>query len=302
MKKIICCILFASLFTACKRDPSQLLVGRWSFSSFDVPGLRDFIDSVRYNDDADDITIKKTLLGDKLILRQDSSFDFVLFRQYIHGKWNYDTSSHNLFLKDVSANKFDVTVHVDSIYPNKLQFDMDEFTLNKLLWKHADDENGYHFLFNKPYCAFVLDADNEIYRNEKDDPYSKANNWWRMKPAQRETDDQIKQRVLAHLNFWETLFKDADNKQRAYVPFYWFASPLVIASYGAQMNYYEDAKQEWDQNFYDSVDAHKGYEYMRKCFSKKINYIESDDKYEKSGDIARQLKENYMNSFGLKDE
>lgn len=60
------------------------------------------------------------------------------------------------------------------------------------------------------------------------------------------------------------------------------------------MKLYADVKKEWDENFYDSAQAHKGYEIMRKCFSKKLKYLQTDDKYLRNEDIIRQLKNNFL--------
>ena len=56
-------------------------------------------------------------------------------------------------------------------------------------------------------------------------------------------------------------------------------------------------KKEWDENFYDSVQAQKGYEMMRKCFSKKIKYLETDNKYLRNEDIIKQLKSNFLEAM-----
>jgi len=100
--------------------------------------------------------------------------------------------------------------------------------------------------------------------------------------------------VLNHLAFWQLLFHDADDKKRNHVSYNWFSSPLVVASNGVVMKFYDEVKKEWNQNFYDSVQAHLGYELMLKCFSKKIKYMQTDNKYLRNEDIIKQLTNNFL--------
>jgi len=299
MKQLICCLILLISLAACKRDSSDLLVGRWDFSSLEMPGMPDFLYEIKKTGDDNALTFKKFLLGDKLILRKDSTFDLVMLKQYIHGSWKYDKENKNLFLKDVSANKLNMTVRIDSVNAVRLIFDIDEFSLNKIVNLHAADNNYYDLLQNKSYCQFYLDVDREQYSDLKNDPYSIENNKWRVKPFEQETDKQIKERVFNHLDFWQNLFADAQEKERSYVAYSWFDSPLVVAENGVKLEFYDEHKREWDQNFYDSTDANKGYQMMRKCFSKKLKFMETDDKYKRHEDVIKQLKTNYTEA--LKD-
>lgn len=158
------------------------------------------------------------------------------------------------------------------------------------------------YLFGKAYYQFLLKQSDFHYSNLSNDPYSKENNWWRIKPSKPESDEQLKKRVLNHLAFWQLLFHDADKNDLPYVSYNWFASPLVIATNGVVMKFYDDVKNEWDQNFYDSVQAHKGYELMRKCFSKKIKYLQTDNKYLRNEDMIRQLTSNFLEATGVKKD
>ncbi|MEP6846073.1 MAG: hypothetical protein ABI861_08715, partial [Panacibacter sp.] len=235
MQKLFCCILFIALLSACKKDPSQLLVARWDFTSLEMPGMNNFMDEIKQTGDDDAITMKKFLLGNKLILHKDSTFDLVLLKHYMHGSWEYDTAHKYLALKDSSALLLNMTIHIYSISPSRLIIDMDEFSLNKLVSLHAAYNNSYHLLLNKSYCQFYLDINRDRYSNPEDDPYSIENNKWRVKPFQSETDEQAKDRVLNHLNFWQQLFADADQKERPYVSYSWFDSPLVVAVNGVRL-------------------------------------------------------------------
>jgi len=60
------------------------------------------------------------------------------------------------------------------------------------------------------------------------------------------------------------------------------------------MKFYDEVKKEWNHNFYDSVQAHLGYELMLKCFSRKIKYMQTDNKYLRNEDIIKQLTNNFL--------
>jgi hypothetical protein len=294
MKKVFSCIIILLSLSACKRDSSELLAGRWDFTKLEMPGMQDFMEEIQQSDDDEATTLKKFVLSSKLILRKDSSFDLVILKQYIHGSWHYDKESKNLFLKDSSASKLDMTIRVDSINASQLIFDIDQFALNKLVNLHAAYNNGYYLLRDKSYCQFYLDADKDRYTTLEEDPYSIENNRWRVKPFNAETDEQLKQRVLNHLDFWENLFTDAQEFERPYISYGWFDSPLTVAVNGVRLEFYDEHKKEWDQNFYDSADAGKGYQMMRECFSKKLKFMDTENKYKRHEDVIKQLKTNYI--------
>lgn len=302
MKQYLLCLLSILIFTTCKREPSVLLAQRWDFVAIDMPKLEKFLDHIGEESDNISVTMQKLFLGNKLILRKDSTFDLLLMKQYVHGIWKYDKTTKNIHLFDESAKKLDIQFGVDTLNSVALKIDTDEFAIEKLASGHVNDPFIGNYLFGKSYYQFYLKQSDDHYSKASEDPYSKENNWWRIKPSQPESDEQIKKRVLNHLNFWRLIFHDADKYQRPYVSYNWFASPLVVASNGVVMKLYDDVKNEWDENFYDSVQAHRGYELMRKCFSKKIKYLETDNKYRRDEDIIKQLTSNFLEATGMKKE
>jgi hypothetical protein len=300
MKGFLWLIIVTITFAGCKKEPSALLAQRWDFVAMDMPKLERFMYQVSEEGDDMSITMQKFFLGNKLILRKDSTFDMLLMKQYIHGNWQYDKGKHMLRLKDESAKKINVQFGVDSVNGNTLRLDTDEFAIEKLASDHLNNISIADYLFRKSYYQFYLKEDKEHYSKLSSDLYSKENNGWRIKPANPETEEQIKKRVLNHLLFWQLLFHDADENDRPYVSYNWFSSPLVVASNGVVMKLYADVKKEWDQNFYDSVQAHQGYEFMRYCFSKKIKYLQTDNKYRRNEDIIKQLTNNFIEATGSK--
>ncbi len=218
----------------------------------------------------------------------------LLMKQYMHGRWSYNKETKHLSLSDESAKKHNIVFGVDSVNIYSLHVDTGEFAIEKLAADHVQDNYIGNYLFHKAYYQFFLRANKDRYPDLSEDIYSKENNWWRIKPQHPESNEQIKKRVLNHLAFWQLLFHDADEKKRNYVSYNWFSSPLVVASNRVVMKFYDEVKKEWNQNFYDSVQAHLGYELMLKCFSKKIKYMQTDNKYMQTEDIIKQLTNNFL--------
>ncbi|NNV56179.1 hypothetical protein [Limnovirga soli] len=296
MKTIaIACVLILC-FSTCKKDETALLVQRWRFVAIDMPGVKTFLRETGAAGDGDAITFQKFFLDNKLVLRKDSSFDLVLMKQYIHGKWKFDADRKELLLEDASYNKLNMQFSTDTVEPYQLHLATDEFAIDKIIKRHIDDKNGFNYLQHKQYYQFFLEAEDERFADAADDLYSKENNLWRIKPNHSETAAEIKERVLNHLQFWELLFHDAAEHERDYVSYNWFSSPIVIATNGTILQFYEEAKSEWDQNFYDSVQAKAGYDLLIKCFSQKIKYLQHTGKYERNEDIVKQLRSNLINA------
>jgi len=63
-----------------------------------------------------------------------------------------------------------------------------------------------------------------------DDPFSVQNNKWRIPPTHRETDDEIKQRLYNHCQFWESYFEWALANEQATVDVR--STPTAIKIYG----------------------------------------------------------------------
>src|SRR5215471_13573176 len=115
MKLLLSCIFFAIICAGCKRESTDFLAQRWNFVAIDMPKLQKFLNVISEGDDDPAITMKKLFLDNKLILRKDSSFDMVLMKQYVHGKWQYDAAKKTIDLFDESANKLNIEFGVDTV-------------------------------------------------------------------------------------------------------------------------------------------------------------------------------------------
>src|SRR6266542_2679292 len=141
----------------------------------------------------------KIFLGNKLILRKDSSFDMLPMKEYMHGRWSYNKETKHLSLSDESAKRHNIVFGVDAVNIYSLHVDTGEFAIKKLAEDHVQDNYIGNYLFHKAYYQFFLRADKDRYPDLSEDIYSKENNWWRIKPQQPESNEQIKKKCLTIL-------------------------------------------------------------------------------------------------------
>ncbi|HWB24968.1 MAG TPA: hypothetical protein VG738_05790 [Chitinophagaceae bacterium] len=262
LKTISLLIVIAGM--GCMHAAQDILPWRWSFSGVYMNNEESFIDSINREDDRDE-AMHNFFLDYKLVLRNDKTFDLVIFKKYMHGTWLYTDPTRTLSLTDESAPGQPLTMKVDSISPAVLALRVDQHDLDRLIPSFAQSDNGFSFFkHNGPY-VFVLSADKETYRSEKDDPYSKQNNFWRIKPSKPETGKQIAARVENHISFLKLLMQDVADGKKNYVSLHSFRTPLIIASDDIRLQHYEDTRDAWDENFYDSAQARKGYDLLEKA-------------------------------------
>ena len=119
-------------------------------------------------------------------------------------------------------------------------------------------------------CTFYMLRDGDRYASENDDPYSIVYNKWRVKPLKPETPAQLKAHVLYN----------------------WFNTPLIIASNGVALKYYREISTDWSKNFYDTAQARTAYWILNDAFSTKINFLQTDNVFEKKVDMFNQMIDN----------
>jgi len=293
MRKIYCITLIIISFTCCKKSPDKLIAGRWDFIGASPVTADSSEITSQYNPSSNEqVTYtdfsEKSFAGNKLILRNDGIFDLSLFQAYLHGKWNF-TAKQKLLKLFNETQKDSFVLRIDSISSNYIELNCDSNFINRIQGLSHRDTSGMPVITS---CTFYLYKNRDRYANQENDPYSIVYNKWRIKPQQQENQQQIKERVLNHLEFLRMIFKDADDKNRTTVSYNFFNTPLIIASNGIALKYFEDIQEDWSKNFFDSAQAHTGYRELRKSFSKKINHLQTDNLFEKKTDMFRQMIEN----------
>lgn len=261
MKIVAILTIIIIAFTSCFNSPQNTISHRWNFAGVDMPGVRGFIDSISSTGQEAKDAMEEFFRGNELILRKDNTFDIAVFKHYVHGIWKYDETNKRLTLTDDAGLLQPIVWNVENFNNLALQIQIDANNLQKLIPSFQYSTTGYSYLLKNNVFTFFLSRNGDIYWQDKNDPYSKVNNLWRIKPNAPETDAQILERVNRHLKFCKLVIKDAMDK--GYLSFNWFVTPLIINVHGAGLRGYDDARQEWESNFYDSTQAEKGYKLLR---------------------------------------
>lgn len=129
---------------------------------------------------------------------------------------------------------------------------------------------------------------------QKEDPFSLVNNRWRIRPAHKETDAEIRQRLFDHCGFWETYFRWALEKDINYVDVRSTPTPIKIYGNGFALKNPEDLPAEWLSCFYDADDCRKASDMIREIFEHKtIAWAQTDNKYKMFLSAFHQLQ-NYL--------
>ena len=91
-------------------------------------------------------------------------------------------------------------------------------------------------------------------------PYDPKWHSWRKRPANPETDAEIKKRVLNYLNFLKIWYKYNIDNNIDRPEAFWYPEPLRLNNdIGVRMAY-SDETEDWNKCFYDAEQAVKGYQ------------------------------------------
>ncbi|MCU0335281.1 MAG: hypothetical protein MUF62_09560 [Chitinophagaceae bacterium] len=120
------------------------------------------------------------------------------------------------------------------------------------------------------------------------DPFSPDMNTWREKPQQPEDLTATRTRVLQYLRFLEAVWTYAEKQQVATMPTSWFPRPILMEySNGVRMAYANEL-DDWNECFYDSASAVKGYQYLSGAL-REIQLLETTNRFERNRDCIEQM-------------
>ncbi len=113
-----------------------------------------------------------------------------------------------------------------------------------------------------------------------DDPFSYVNNRWRIRATAKETDTQLRERLINHCAFWIAYFSWALNTKQETVDVRSTASPIKIYGNGFTLKSFADETDRWKSYFFDEADCMRANEILNAVVSKKtIALPHTDNKY-----------------------
>jgi hypothetical protein len=194
----------------------------------------------------------------------------LLFEQ---GKWSFDAAKKILLLTPSEKTE--------------------ELTERYLLDEKLDADNTQFSFFS----SFPIDKSDPdefikvvaVTNLSKSDPYKKEMHQWRKAPAQAENDDQLKQRVLAYLQFLQAFYQHAADNNLEEPSGNWYPQPILFYSNKVRMAY-ENELSDWYTCFFTKEEAVKGYQLISGAL-RKVK-IEGEDDLSRNINCVEQLLKN----------
>lgn len=129
---------------------------------------------------------------------------------------------------------------------------------------------------------------------EAEDPFSLANNRWRIPATHKEDDGEIRRRLANHCRFWEKYFAWALDKQLETVDVRSTPTPIKIYGNGFGLKPFEDLPAEWRSYFFDAEDCQKANAMIKEIFDHQtIAWAHTDSKYKMFLSAFQQM-ENFL--------
>lgn len=244
--------------TACSNLPHEAttsdLVGLWTFLSSDP-------------NDVYAPAHEKTFLN----LREDGNFTLYLPSYFDFGRWHYEKVEKLLVLSSERPQK---------LYFNKWKFNITSFT-NKAfkatlpglgsIFEHkiAKDARKERVTFRLP--EEVILKKERVQFDPRADPFMLQNNLWRIYATHKESCEELKKRVLNHIQHMYLLFEGYTNSGSSEVSWAHSPTPLQLASNGMQLLSFDGVPFEYKDVFYDQEDQIEAYYLAEDCFRLKIS-------------------------------
>ncbi|HTE10786.1 MAG TPA: hypothetical protein VK645_07445 [Chitinophagaceae bacterium] len=125
-----------------------------------------------------------------------------------------------------------------------------------------------------------------------ENPFSKENNGWRVKADAKETDSQIKNRLLNHFKFWELYFTWAFNDNIQYIDVRSTPTLLKIYGNGFALKPFDQLPAAWKLYFYDEEDCRKANEKIKYMFDNNaVAWPHTENKYKMFISAFQQLQQ-----------
>lgn len=124
------------------------------------------------------------------------------------------------------------------------------------------------------------------------DPFSKENNLWRIPSNKKESDSEIKHRLLNHLKFWELYFTWALENNIQSIDVRSLPTLIKIYGNGIIVKPYNTIPEKWKSYFFDEEDCRKANSIVEDAFrDENIGWPHTDNKYKAFISVFQQLQE-----------
>jgi hypothetical protein len=116
--------------------------------------------------------------------------------------------------------------------------------------------------------------------DENENPFSLTNNRWRIRAAAKETDQQLRERLANHFQFWERYFNWALRHKIDYIDVRSTPTAVKIYGNGFTLKPLKELPNRWINCFFDQDDCIRANEIISKAFtSGQIAWPHSDNRF-----------------------
>ncbi|MBO9566127.1 MAG: hypothetical protein J7621_25360 [Niastella sp.] len=127
--------------------------------------------------------------------------------------------------------------------------------------------------------------------DEADNPFSLANNKWRIKATHKESDAEITNRLKNHLLYWEKYFAWGISTDKKSLDVRSLPGPLKMYGNGFELVPLEDWAPEWESLFYDKEDTRIAWNKLHYFFTyKRIAWAKTDHKFKMFVSAFQQMQ------------
>jgi hypothetical protein len=196
-------------------------------------------------------------------IEEDGNYS-IDFGHFEYGKWVY--SNGQLLLTSYQNKR--LMLRVNYLTANEMQVGPSKGPLNN---------------FEAQPLTFASTAEN---------PFSKENNGWRIKAAGKETDLQLRKRLLNHFRFWELYFTWALNNNIDYIDVRSTPTPIKIYGNGFALKPFAQLPSSWKGYFYDEEDCRAANDKIKYLFdNNSIAWPHTERKYKMFISAFQQLQQ-----------
>src|SRR5690606_22616201 len=134
----------------------------------------------------------------------------------------------------------------------------------------------------------------DLYKEGEFDLLKPEFNRWRIAPDKKENADEIKARVVNHVDFLLGYFKMLEEKSQNYFEPSVLHTPFNFYSNGIGLGEYFESDNRWLSNFYDQQDAVAGANLLRQGIRSIDKYPADEGSYGKGYYNALMLIKDYI--------
>ena len=130
------------------------------------------------------------------------------------------------------------------------------------------------------------------FSSASDNPFSLANNRWRITATKKETEQELKNRLKNHFGFYEAYFKWALDAKLSSIDVRSTPSPIKIYGNGFALKNFDELPAVWRSYFYDEEDCQKANDIIKDIFDKgDIAWAQTDNRYKMFISAFQQLEQ-----------